>query len=257
MMTVIGHRGAPHKAPENSLSGVKQAAVEGAERIEVDLQLSADGHIYICHDDLTSRTTSHNLLISKSSSHELAKVHLENGETLPTFTALLELLTTPALQHLAVSCEIKPSDVKIISALAKEIAQNKHFSDKRLVLSSLSSACLNNLAQNPSMAHIKRALLWKTDITPTTISEIIHGLKESQSHILHPLASIYKRPLAEMARVYNLEVYTWSQIHDNELEDNCALWHHLLEMEVDGHCTNYPLELKRFLRQKKLQCMDS
>jgi glycerophosphoinositol inositolphosphodiesterase len=55
---VIGHRGASHLAPENTLVAAEQALAFGAAGIEVDLTISYDGIIFLMHDDTLRRTTN-------------------------------------------------------------------------------------------------------------------------------------------------------------------------------------------------------
>ena len=55
---VIGHRGLPSSAPENSIESAKEAVKAGVDCIELDVRLSKDGVVYIYHDnDLSSMTT--------------------------------------------------------------------------------------------------------------------------------------------------------------------------------------------------------
>lgn len=54
---VIGHRGAAGVAPENTVVSIERAIRGGAQAIEVDVHLSADGHLVTIHDDDADRTT--------------------------------------------------------------------------------------------------------------------------------------------------------------------------------------------------------
>lgn len=55
---VVGHRGAPRFAPENTLAGFRRAADLGADAVEMDAKLTADG-VVVCHHDRTlDRTTN-------------------------------------------------------------------------------------------------------------------------------------------------------------------------------------------------------
>jgi len=47
---VVGHRGAPHRFPENTLAAFRTALDEGANGIEFDLCLLRDGRIAVFHD---------------------------------------------------------------------------------------------------------------------------------------------------------------------------------------------------------------
>jgi glycerophosphoryl diester phosphodiesterase len=54
---VIGHRGAPLVAPENSLASFRTAQRLGADAVELDLHVTADGEIVIFHDAYLERMT--------------------------------------------------------------------------------------------------------------------------------------------------------------------------------------------------------
>ena len=54
-MRLLGHRGASHVAPENTLAAVR-AALDAGVGFEVDLQLLRDGTLIAIHDDTLERT---------------------------------------------------------------------------------------------------------------------------------------------------------------------------------------------------------
>jgi glycerophosphoryl diester phosphodiesterase len=55
---VIAHRGASGLAPENTLAAFKLALTMGADGIELDIHLSADGYPVVIHDTRITRTTN-------------------------------------------------------------------------------------------------------------------------------------------------------------------------------------------------------
>ncbi len=55
--TIIAHRGASQDAPENTVPAFDAAVEAGADLVEVDVQLSADGVPFLFHDDTPERTT--------------------------------------------------------------------------------------------------------------------------------------------------------------------------------------------------------
>ncbi|MGI8869608.1 MAG: glycerophosphodiester phosphodiesterase [Mycobacteriales bacterium] len=55
---VVAHRGDAHRAPENTLAAFRAAHEAGADAIELDVQLTADGVPVVVHDELLDRTTS-------------------------------------------------------------------------------------------------------------------------------------------------------------------------------------------------------
>ncbi|CAK7285527.1 glycerophosphodiester phosphodiesterase [Streptomyces sp. RM1] len=54
---VIGHRGAPAYAPENTLPSIDKAARVGSTWVENDVQRTKDGELVVVHDDSLQRTT--------------------------------------------------------------------------------------------------------------------------------------------------------------------------------------------------------
>lgn len=56
---VIGHRGAPTLAPENTIESFRIAMDRGADALELDVHLSADGVPVVIHDPRLDRTTGH------------------------------------------------------------------------------------------------------------------------------------------------------------------------------------------------------
>ena len=52
---IVAHRGAWHGAPENSLAAIERAITIGADIVELDIRKSADGELFIMHDDTLSR----------------------------------------------------------------------------------------------------------------------------------------------------------------------------------------------------------
>ena len=54
---VIAHRGASSYAPENTVAAFDLALAMGARHLELDVELTIDGHVVVIHDDTLDRTT--------------------------------------------------------------------------------------------------------------------------------------------------------------------------------------------------------
>jgi len=54
---IFAHRGASAHAPENTLAAFELAIEQGADGIELDVKLSADGQVVVIHDPTVDRTT--------------------------------------------------------------------------------------------------------------------------------------------------------------------------------------------------------
>lgn len=79
MPTVIAHRGASGHQPENSLAAFQEARRLGAQAVELDLQVSADGALIIHHDPEVPGLGR----IATLTRSALGRYRLPNGEPLP------------------------------------------------------------------------------------------------------------------------------------------------------------------------------
>lgn len=71
---VIAHRGASALAPENTLGAVRLAWQLNADAVEVDVHLSADGHLVVIHDETLERTAGRRERVDSLTAAELAQV---------------------------------------------------------------------------------------------------------------------------------------------------------------------------------------
>lgn len=55
---VVGHRGSSGSAPENTAAAFGLARAARADMVETDVRLSADGELFLFHDDTAARTTN-------------------------------------------------------------------------------------------------------------------------------------------------------------------------------------------------------
>ena len=81
---LIGHRGAPAEAPENTLPSFQRAADLRVDAFEFDVRLTADDHVVVHHDPTLERTTD---LTGPVIARTLAQ--LQGGTTIPTLDEVL------------------------------------------------------------------------------------------------------------------------------------------------------------------------
>ena len=68
---VVAHRGASFEKPEHTLAAYLEAISEGADALECDVRLTADGHLVCVHDRNLRRTTSTPTVVSNTELAEL------------------------------------------------------------------------------------------------------------------------------------------------------------------------------------------
>lgn len=95
-VSIIGHRGAADCAPENTLASFREGLSQGADIIELDVQLSADRQVVAFHDDRLDRTTNARGPLAKRTLSELKALDAGSwfapryaGEPIPTLEEVL------------------------------------------------------------------------------------------------------------------------------------------------------------------------
>lgn len=99
---IVAHRGAWHGAPENSLAAIERAISVGANIVELDIRKSADGELFIMHDDTLLRMAGIDRDAESFTMAELQAIALreDNGgeerpttdQRIPTLKQVLEVI---------------------------------------------------------------------------------------------------------------------------------------------------------------------
>jgi glycerophosphoryl diester phosphodiesterase len=69
--SVVAHRGASDTSPEHTLTAYREAIAAGADGLECDVRLTADGHLVCVHDRRIERTSTGRVVLSTMSLDEL------------------------------------------------------------------------------------------------------------------------------------------------------------------------------------------
>lgn len=109
---IVGHRGAAALAPENTLAGFRKAAEVGAQMVELDAKLSADGIVICHHDNELGRTSDGTGPVAVQDFAALRALDAGGwfgpsfkGERIPTLAEALALI---AELGMGMNVEIKP-----------------------------------------------------------------------------------------------------------------------------------------------------
>ncbi|HEX6165739.1 MAG TPA: glycerophosphodiester phosphodiesterase [Acidimicrobiales bacterium] len=234
MTQVIGHRGAPLAAPENTVAAFRAAAAQGADGVELDVRRTADGRLVVHHD---AHLPDGRALVG-TASHDLP------GDV-PGLDAALD-----ACRHLAlVNVEIKnwPDDVdfdaslgavdRVVDALAARPAGER----ERLLVSCFHLPSIDRVRERaPDLAtawlvigpleavgHVPDASAG--DPVAAMVAEAAaHGHRG-----LHPHHAFVSERLVSAAHDAGLAVNTWTCDDPERIR-----W--LAEVGVDGVITNAP-----------------
>ena len=150
-MRIWAHRGCSQMYPENTLLSFEKAAeLEGLTGIELDIQLTKDGYLAVCHDERVDRTTDGTGLLCDYTLVELKRLKIDAGngrtERIPTMEEVLDLLEPRLREGLQINIELKNSKIpyegmeeKIISLIRERGLQ------ENIVYSSFSALSLEKV----------------------------------------------------------------------------------------------------------------
>jgi glycerophosphoryl diester phosphodiesterase len=117
---VLGHRGARHAAPENTLRAFELALEEGADGVELDVRLDGDGRVIVLHDRTPERVSggAETRDVEELGATELERVSV-GGERVPL---LAEVLAWARERRTRVNVELKADGTRPL-ALARSVAK--------------------------------------------------------------------------------------------------------------------------------------
>ena len=107
---IFAHRGASAYAPENTLEAFRLAMEQGADGIELDVQLTKDGELVVIHDETIDRVSNGKGAVRDYTLEELKSFSVSNhfeqypDVKIPTLREVLELVKPG---HMEINIELK------------------------------------------------------------------------------------------------------------------------------------------------------
>jgi len=127
---VLGHRGSPWEAPENTLASLRRALDWGLDGVEYDLQRCASGDAVLLHDETLTRTTSGSGPVAEAGLAELFRLDAGTwfgaafaGEPVPVLEEAFELERAPGTPRPFQMIELK--DPGLVGAVARVVGAER------------------------------------------------------------------------------------------------------------------------------------
>ena len=239
-MITIGHRGATSVAFENTISSFQKALRLGVDMIELDIFITKDYHLVVCHDNYLQRLLDIPKFVYELTLAELQTYKLPNGETIPTLSQVITLVN----KKIPINIEVKTQSHTITSVLSHTL--NKFLEEGwdrvHFLVSSYDLSFLSTLSTINSKI-LLGVIQANIDQNPLTYLEIAQNIKAvaimlDKELIYHP----------EMSRV--LHLYQENNIHTYvfTVNDPYLTKIHPCFKLVKGIITDYP---EKFLDKKK------
>lgn len=132
---VCAHRGASGYAPENTMKAFRLAHEMGADAVENDVHLTADGNIVIIHDESVSRTSNGTGITEQMTLAELKALDFGAGEKIPTLDECLSFIKESGM---LLNIEIKTCEKDYNPAIIKGVSDaiKRHSVENNIIISS-------------------------------------------------------------------------------------------------------------------------
>lgn len=235
-LKIIAHRGgAAAKFPENSLSAIEKSVSLKVDGIEIDVRLTKDKQIVLCHDETIDRTTTGTGKIQNLTLEELRQFKLiganneETDQLIPTLDDVVKLIDGKT----DLFVELKDNSENLSSALMAYIKENDLY-ERVKVLSFGKNVLLkmNNMEAKIQTGNILYSETGRIELRAADISFF--------KYLFVDYRTLDKRNTTELSRSSKL-VYLYSLNNIYDVAKGNYLW-------IDGIVTDDPeywLDLKK------------
>ncbi len=236
---MIAHRGASVSEPENTLRAFAAAIRQGAEMIELDLQVTRDGEVIVLHDNDLKRTTDRTGRVDQLTFTEVREADAGKGERVPSLKETLELARGRARLYLEIKDARAGAEtlriVRMLNCRAEVMIASFDLELMKWLGETVKDLELGLIIGNWTLdpqVRWREAFPWI-------------ALREINYHVLSVNVEMCFSYLVERMQRERKRVYVWTA-------DSEAAWARLIARGVDGICTNVPDKLVAYLRKNEL-----
>ncbi|PEI66046.1 glycerophosphodiester phosphodiesterase [Bacillus wiedmannii] len=245
----IAHRGASAYAPEHTIQAYKLGQQLKGDYIEIDLQMTKDGHLVAMHDETVNRTTNGKGLVKEHTLEEikqlnvgsffnekhpaLAKKEFEDA-TVPTLEEIIETFRDSTNYYIETK---SPDEYPGMEEKLLEIIQHYEISDK-VIIQSFSKVSLQKIHSLDVHIPLVQLLPYKKAAQLTELE-----MKKYKTYCIG-LGMNYKyidSAYVKRIKKHGLEVHPFTVDNEKDMK-KLLLW------GVDGMFTNYPDRLHSLLQ---------
>jgi glycerophosphoryl diester phosphodiesterase len=239
----VGHRGASAAAPQNTLAAFRKAIELGADGVELDVHLTADGHVVVIHDFSVDKTTDGTGRVADKTLAALKALDAGAkfspqfaGERIPTLSEVFGALEGKLLVNVELKAPIKSHAVSLVEPVLKVVRQ--HGMEKRVLFSAFNAHVLG--AMRTIAPYLPVGVLYAPDSPIYARHAWLDPFEPHQAR--HPHFSMVTGPMVRWCHARGLQVNVWTVDQPDEMK-------RLIAADVDAIITNKPDVLKDVLRE--------
>ena len=152
---IVAHRGGSGERDENTLVALKDCYNKKIFAYEIDIHITSDDKLVVCHDGNLHRTCGEDLVIEEHTLEEVLKVKTKKGNKLSTLDEVLEFFAPKENIFLQVEIKDPRNEIRLKKLVELAVAnfEARKFLDKRLLVISFSFEALKEIkAKKPEIA---------------------------------------------------------------------------------------------------------
>lgn len=229
-MLIFAHRGASAYAPENTMAAFELAYEMGSKAIELDVQMTADGHFVVIHDYTLDRTTNGSGLVMESFLE-----YVQNLDAGSWFDQRFKGVQVPSLKEVLTWL---PEDLVLNIEVKRFMLDTRDFAEPLIQLVKTSGKLQQVMFSSFNHEFLMALAKYDVKIGVLTSSKMINPKAYLVNHGLNlysynPSAEFVDEQLVESIHQENLKVYVYT-VNDLRLAN------YLVEIGVDGIFSNEP-----------------
>lgn len=232
-LLILGHRGMPPVAPENTLTAFRMAKAHGANGIELDVRLCQSGELVVIHDARVDRTTNGRGYVRHLSLDEIAKLEtvyrhsdVSVAERIPT----LEQVFAEFAHCMSLNIEIKGYP-RLMAGVEAKILKLIYDYDaiSRVIVSSFNPIPLRRIRSLDR--NIATGFLIDRNFFIRRSEKAIKRMAGIDA--IHLEVTLARPRFVRRLQRLGLRTVVWGKIDHENIEN-------LLGLHVDGLITDYP-----------------
>lgn len=253
---IIGHRGAAGVAPENTIVAIEAGVRAGAQAIEIDVRLSADGHLVTIHDETCGRTSNLAGTVAEMTLQEIRRVDAGYGFTPDrgrSFPFRGTGVRVPTLDEAVEAADDLPMVLEVKSPPAGRALANWLRARRagRADVDRFIIAGFERAAVAPAAEAASRQCATRADLVPfILLGKLGIGgpLREEIDAIMLPIRKgplrLVTRRFVRQAHRRGVGVFVWTVNRPSVMRE-------LLDLGVDGLISDCPARVRRILDERR------
>lgn len=249
---IMAHRGSSGNCPENTMVSFEQAVKDGADILEMDVQLSRDGKPVVIHDPTLNRTTDGAGWVRYFNYADLRKLDAgyrfspDQGKTFPfrgkglSLPLFEEVLS--AFPHMPINVEIKDPDPRLAARMAGLLHMYGRVDDGTVLVAAENGVIMRNFRKYAPTAVTGHCRGEAYKFLASTWLGIARLFSEPCGWALQLPATrlgvvVPTKSVVERAHKLGVEVHVWTVNDESQIRT-------LIENGVDGVFTDHPARMR-------------